>query len=703
MTMTKGKKQESDGIDCDLPLRSSTFMSDDEYVQVGSVLRKVDAGSDVVMVDPCERAQGRLTISQTPLGRMPRSLLTAFGLHEAVFDFFLREARPRCAHCAVPTTRSESLDRAHWPKDGYVAVVVDGVEESLSLEEQCELLDVERAVIDGMLIRKDDIAGREGDPVLTIASTSDRESVSTEIDRWFSRGGGALRLMRYPSRSERGVELQKIFRGWRCPSCGGSHALASRQLLEDAPPCQRCRGEGWLVVEDERLVACEDCDAFGRSTPLARYEVAGTLLKDAAQLTFQRMKESVLLSQDVEFTDLRSRLAALCDEGLAQYPIGTPISLLSTGERVLATIASARLSSLSDVELIVDGGGLGASSVWMDSLTRRNHPPRLRVLRPNSAAAEVVERSRSAERVITLREVVIGPLSIPTLSLDVGGLTVIQGEPGVGKSLLLKEISRRFSKRKKLAHLGSFGDLKRCYHIQVDSCESETVMGLLGISPRIAEQAARTRHARERGLSKDDFLPSRSRHRCDLCKGVPTLESDRCSQCDGSLFDRLVGDVVVNNVSFADLMRSSLARTAAVLWADDELIAVLDRVPEDLKTSLSLGGAARGLAPALRRFLSPLSAFGSILARKGALDGELVLVDAPFGTTASYQRVLIQCIKDLRSRGATIVCAGVPETLENIFSSVVRLRFVAEPQRDQGANRFLDIRMTRKSEVVLER
>lgn len=703
MTMTKGKKQESDGIDCDLPLRSSTFMSDDEYVQVGSVLRTVEAGRDVVLVDPSDSAQGRLAISQTPLGRMPHALLRIFGLHEAVFDLFLQEARPRCGHCGVPTTRSESLDRDHWPKDGYVAVVVDGVEESLSLEEQCELLDVERAVIDGMLVRKDDIAGREGEPVLTIASASDRESVSTEIERWLSRGGGPLRLMRYPSRSERGVELQKIFRGWRCSSCGESYPIASRPLLEDAPPCQRCRGEGWLLVEDDRLVACEDCDAFGRSTPLARYEVAGTLLKDAAQLTFQRVKECVALSQDVQFADLRARLAALCDEGLAHYPIGTPVPLLSNGERVLATIASARVSSLSDVELIVDGGALGASSAWVDSLIQRTHPPRFRVLRPHCADAEVVEGSRSAERVITLREVVIGPLSISTLSLDVGGMTVIQGDPGVGKSLLLAEISRRFSKRKKLAHLGSFGDLKRCYHIQVNSCEEETVMGLLGITRRIAEQAARTRHARERGLSKDDFVPSRSRHRCDLCKGVPTLQSEPCPQCDGSLFDRLVGDVVVNNVSFADLMRSSLVSAATVLWADDELIDVLDRVPEDLKASLSLGGAARGLAPALRRFLLPLGAFGSILARKGALDGELALVDAPFGTTASYQRVLIQCINDLRSRGATIVCAGVPETLENIFSSVVRLRFVAEPQRDQSSNRFLDIRMTRKSEVVRER
>lgn len=703
MTMTKGKKQERKGIDCDLPQRSFTCMSDDDYLRVGSGLSKVEAGRDVVMVAPSDRGQGRLAISQTPLGRMSRSLITAFGLHEAVFDFFLQEARPHCVDCDLVTTRSEALDDARWPEEGYVAVVVDGIEEGLSLEEQCELLDVERTVIEGMLVRKDDIDGREGEPVLTIASASDRQLISTEIERWLSRGGGTLRLMRYPSRSERGVELQKIFRGWRCPSCGGSHPLASRQLLEDSPPCARCRGEGWLVVEDDRFVACEDCDAFGRSTPLARYQVGATQLKDAARLTFHNLKEYVELSHGVEFSDLRSRLAALCDEGLSQYPIGAPLSLLSKGERVLATIASARLSALSDVELVVDGGDLGASNAWLDSLTQRNHISEVRVLRPNSATAEALPRARTTDRVITLREVRIGPLSIPTLSLDVGEMTVIQGEPGVGKSLLLGEISRRFSKRRKLPHLGSFGDLKRCHHIHADSFDGETVMELLGLAPKIAEQAARTRHARERGLSKDEFLPSGSRHRCDLCNGVPKLEGDRCSQCDGSLFDRLAGEVVVNNVSFADLMRSSLERTATVLWADDELIAVLDRVPEDLKTSLSLGDATRGLPPALRRFLSPLGAFGSIQARRGALDGDLVLVDAPFGTTAAYQLLLIQCIKDLRSRGATIVCAGVPETLENIFSSVVRLRFVTEPRRDPAAHRFLDIWMTRKSEVILER
>ena len=303
----------------------------------------------------------------------------------------------------------------------------------------------------------------------------------------------------------------------------------------------------------------------------------------------------------------------------------------------------------------------------------------------------------------TIRDVEVGTLSIPTLSLDVGGLTVMHGEPGVGKSLLLNEIARRFAKRNKLAHLGAFGALKRCHHIEAQSTEGTTVMGILGIAPFVAEQVARSRHAREQGLSKDDFLLPRSRHRCEQCKGTPSHDTVRCSVCDGGLFDRLAGGVVVNNLSLSDLMRSSLDQAGSVLWADDELSGILERVPQDLKSSLLLGDAAESLAPPLRRYLTVVGALAGILARKGSLDGDLVLVDVPFGTTSRYQRDIIQGINELRARGATIVCAGAPEALENLFSSVVRLKFIANPQRRERAHRFLDVRMTRKSEVCIER
>ena len=431
--------------------------------------------------------------------------------------------------------------------------------------------------------------------------------------------------------------------------------------------------------------------------------MSGTLLNDISQWTFQSLEEYLKRYSDTVSVDLLARVSNLCDEGFALYSIGMPVDLLSKSERSLATIASARLSALAEAELVVDAGALGVSHAWVNSVVRRNHLPAVRVVWPATTKATPVEASPAGAHIFTLRDVTVGPLSIPTVSFDVGSYTVVQGESGVGKSLLLQEIARRFAKRRKLAHLGSFGVLKRCHHIQVDSAEDDTVMELLGIAPFVAEQAARTRHARERGLSKEDFIVSRSRHRCDGCGGVPSLDNERCSMCDGGLFDRLVGSVVVNHLAFGDLVRGSLAQTGAVLWADDDLNAVLERVPQDVKGSLSLGGSARAVAPALRRFLSILGPLAGIVGRRGALEGDLVLIDVPFGTTEAYQRVVIQCINELRSRGATIVCAGVPEALENLFSSVVRLRFDTAPQREERAHRFLDRRMTRKSEIFIER
>lgn len=172
--------------------------------------------------------------------------------------------------------------------------------------------------------------------------------------------------------------------------------------------------------------------------------------------------------------------------------------------------------------------------------------------------------------------------------------------------------------------------------------------------------------------------------------------------CDGALFDRAVGEVVVNDLAFADLLRGSLARAGAELWAHDELSVVFGHLPEDLKISLSLSTPARGLSPAVRRFLSIVGPIARILAGPPSLKGELVLIDLPFGTTALYQDVVTQRIKELRARGGTIVCAGVPEALENLFSSVVRLRLISRPEGEERTRRFLDIRMTQKSECIID-
>jgi hypothetical protein len=437
---------------------------------------------------------------------------------------------------------------------------------------------------------------------------------------------------------------------------------------------------------------------------VARYEVAGTLLKDVSQLSFQGVREYLRQTSVAGVSELADRVECICDEGFALHPIASPVDYLSKGERVVATIASARISAISEVELVVDGGAIGASGALACSLSDRNHLPSLQVVWPMSPEGEPLSTASNERGVLTLRTVEIGPLGIPSISFGLGELTALQGDPGTGKSLLLAEIARRFAKRRKLAHLASFGALKRCSYLEADRDAEGTVMDLLGIEPLVAEQAARSRRARELGFLQDDFIRSRSKHRCASCGGVPAAaDEERCVVCDGALFDRAVGEVVINDLAFADLLRASLARASAALWSDDDLNVVFGHLPEGLKSSISLSTPARSLSPAVRRFLSIVGPLAQILAGQPSLKGELVLIDVPFGTTARYQDVVIQRIKELRARGGTIVCAGVPEALENIFSSVVRLRLIPRPTGEERTRRFLDIRMTQKSECVVDR
>ncbi len=704
--MTKGKQQDTEPSSGDIRLRRSTLMSDDGYAQLGSPLKQGErppSGREQVFVNPRPPLTCRLRIVSTPLGMMAPPLMATFGVDEALIDLFLQGAQPRCSRCHEVAQRSDSLDPNRWPSDGYVAIVVDGIEAQFPLEEQCELLDAERAVIDGHLVRREDIAGREGEPVLNLQAASQFSQIAREVELWLSRGGAPIRLMHYPSRHEAGSEIQKLFKEWRCARCGEAYPIASRQRIEDAPPCTRCRGEGWLLVENDRFLACEDCDAFGRVSDVAHYEVAGTLLKDVSQLSFQGVRDYLRETPVAGMSELAARVECICEEGFALYPIASPVDYLSKGERVVATIASARLSAISEVDLVVDGGAIGAPGSWCASLSERNHLPSLKLVRPTNSVCERLSPALEEGGILTLRDVEIGPFGIPSISFAVGELSTVQGAPGTGKSLLLAEIARRFSKRKKLAHLASFGALKRCSHLEAERDGEGTVMDLLGIASLVAEQAARSRRARELGLLKDDFIRAGSKHRCASCGGVPALDEERCGVCDGALFDRAVGEVVVNDLAFADLLRGPLTCASAALWADDELSVVFGHLPEELKSSVSLSTPARALSPAVRRFLSIVGPLARILAGPNSLKGELVLIDVPFGTTAPYQDIVIQRIKDLRARGGTIVCAGVPEALENLFSSVVRLRLIPRPTSEERTRRFLDIRMTPKSECIVDR
>jgi excinuclease UvrABC ATPase subunit len=380
-----------------------------------------------------------------------------------------------------------------------------------------------------------------------------------------------------------------------------------------------------------------------------------------------------------------------------------PRDLLSKGERALLTLISAKISGLSGTTLAIDQGDIGLDSETLSAVLKGGKEPRSLLIAPKWVEARSDNPALASDAEVTLRDVERGPLQAESLTFDIGGLVMIKGGIGTGKSLLLDEIQRRFVKRRKLGHLASFGVLKKSFLVRATDSPAGVVCDLLGVEQEIAAEAARMRQAQERGLTEADFLLASSKHRCSGCKkGYNGLES-RCPDCDGTLFDAHVATVLVNGVRYGDLMRQSLKEVSQSLWSNDVITSLLKELPETLLNSLSLGAPVSECDPSIRRFLSVFAALHVGRICQGDVRNALFLIDNPFGVAPSYQSLMLRCIRGLSREGATIVCAGVPEALESIFSSVIRLSVVGDTRWEGSHSRFFDTRMGRRVELCIDR
>ena len=651
-----------------------------------------------MQVSPRSGAGERLKIRHTALGALAPTLLEAMGLQEIVWDAVISKARPRCERCNILAERSEAIDSTLWPSQGYVALVVHGIDDSISLREQCELSGFDRAVVSGRLVRVEDLGDEEGEPVLRLLSVSERADAERVLEEWFSRGGVTVRLQHFVSREAQGTELQKVFRSWRCPHCSQSFAILSAQALEESESCQRCRGEGWLLIEDDRLVACEDCDGFGKVTHFSRYEFLERRLTSTASLPLSRVLPEI--KEEIPGTEAR-RLEILSETGLGSYPIGVPEALLSRGERILATLASVQISKPHSL-LVVVAGADGESERIVSAVSALG-PDRAKIVSPLSWAPEHSPALTSSEEIFTVRDVTRGPLSVPSLSFTRGALTVVQGEPGAGKTLLLREIYKRFAKRKKLAHLSSFGSLRKCLVVENPNSPRGIVLDLLGLGPDFAAEVAKTRGAKERGIVEADLLTASSKNLCGHCRDGTEVFVDQCPVCGGGIFDSRVGSLLVGKMSVSEILRRPLSEVVSVLSLNDSVMAVLSKIPQEVRCSLTLGTPVLSLEPALRAFLVTISVLGRCMGLGSNPKETLLLMDRPLSTTASFQKLILDSMVEFVGAGGTLICAAVPKALEKVASSVIRLVPSAEEQPTPSSERFFDLRMSRRVSVRVER
>ena len=660
----------------------------------------------LLVVSPSPVSPEVAPLRRTPFGVLPHSLLHALGLAEGLCEHVISHLTPRCSQCNCLATPPAAVEQLSLPHGGVIAVSVVDQDDAVSLHERCEWLGSERAVIGGRLIRVEDLTSDDGEPVLAIVPSEEYQRVHHEVSRWFGRGGGAVRLTHFTTREGSGKEVSLLVGRWSCSRCFRQFAEPARATLDEAPGCATCKGSGWLNDISTRLIACRDCDGFGVQTEIARYEFHGVPLSHIAALSFSEFMASATSLH----LSVREQLQLVVAGGFGGYPIGAPVGLLSQGERALLSVVCGELSRFSGVNYLIDAA-LGCGEVG-SSPTRPNSS-RTSLLRPEvSGTVELKRRlpGGTGGVDVVLRDIRQGCLHVAEVRFPVGGLTALVGPSGSGKSLLLSLVAERFAKRRKLAHLGSFGELKRCSLVCAEVSSGQTVLEALGLAEEFAHEIARTRAAQELGITQQDLVLPRSRYRCPSCL-AGTSPGEQCADCLGVLYDWRIAGLVVAGRTVGELLTTPLGHLGELPWASGVIAYMMRSYPGAIVSALTLSTQLSELTRPLQRFLAVwggLARVASVADRsKGraakavlALAGELVLVDGPRVMPLTERQLLEKMLIEINGMGATILYADVPESLEFSCDCVIHLAVREGSAQQRMGEQYLDARYARLSTIA---
>jgi len=697
----------------DLQKLDLSSLTGDEYVRVLSWCESVPQTMrqhGYIVVAPAVAADS-IRMHRTEVGTAPRSVVGVLGLFDHVIDYIIRNLKPRCAQCECDAVEPKTLESYRVPTTGVIALSVVDSDSDVPLRERVELLGVERAYVDGYLVSATDLLHQKGEPVLCATAAPAIQQVKETADHWFARGGKELRVLHYSSRTSEGSELGTIYNSWSCPHCRRLLPTVSRARALDAPKCTTCRGEGWILAggrdDGQRWLACRECDGLGFCADFSGYNFHGVKLSQSLVFSFAELRD--LVAQESPGDEIVPLLSEVCTAGLGPYPLGTVYDLCSPGERMLIAVAQLRLARLEADGCLLDGAygdlsGLSSTSSSGHALS----VTRLGV-RPGRASLPRLEVAHDAQRIV-IRDVHHGPLCIDEVTFPRGTVTAICGPVGSGKSLLLSILSKRFSQRRKRAHVASFGNMQRCWFAD-GLCDSKgALLSVLDLEKDLANEIAGTRRAKELGILADDLQLPRSKYRCEECLGGEIFRvGEVCATCQGALYDWRVAELPLLGATVGEIVRAPMSQVVAKPWSDSGAEAVFGVLADLGVDELSLGAQAIEISLALRRTLK----IAALLARVGSsgppqksrarstdLTNHLVLLDGPRVLPGKYEEIIGRLLHGLSQRGATILYVSIPEGLESCCQSVLRLEWCARDLRAQAASSYLDQRFARESRVV---
>lgn len=666
-------------------------LDDEEYRQFTT---PSITGEQTTAVEPVVFLQSfknpRVSISRTPLGAGPLSIVELFGLHNELFSAFVRVAVVRCMTCNEPMDSPQDFKLARLPEAGYIALSVEKPKESISLRGHCELLGAIRGVVGRRLVRVSDDESQRGAPVIALGTVAELERIRKEAIQWWEHGGGAVTLWHFTERSAQGEVLCTATNQWRCATCETTEAPLDRDRIDTESDCSVCKGRGIVSPRGLDDAVCADCCGVGRISRLGRYFIGDVSLQDLRACSFLECQEMIVSEEPFS-----QKLMRIDQMGFGSYPLATPVSWLSPGERNLATMVCAHLSGMDAISFRVDG----AETCVAEKALRERFGRQATLIRTKAPAVKARKEGelilKGKEPAVVLRDLMEFGIVGEKLLIHKDSLTSIEGESGCGKSQLLRALQERFRRRKATGSRDDFNGIQKCHLIDTcDVTKHQTVLEALGLDELLAVEIASKRESQKLGVVFSELILRQSRYKCGACldkENVGASSKAMCSVCEGSRYDRIIADISCGGVLLRDIMTRPCSQLWDVAWRSEEFAALADMLKHTCFDEISLGDLLCDSSPLDRRFLALFGALmrfrlrgGDSLARGQKRSKPLlILVDGPYILYSGHVEVLKNVVKSLCDEGHTIVYAGMPKALEFPGMSVIRLRSQSRPRKER--------------------
>lgn len=403
------------------------------------------------------------------------------------------------------------------------------------------------------------------------------------------------------------------------------------------------------------------------------------------------------------------------EHGIAHLPLWRPVGELAHGEQLLLSIAAGLIGGLSGVLYVVVAplsglhpdtrarvaGGLrrllasgssvvavdGAESAreWADEVLEIGSPQALSQPAKVDAgsAVPIVHEDVIGVVVEAAPGASCGPVPPgPALAVPLGGLAVLSGPTGAGKTALLGLVRAALARpaRRGPRAVRAPG-IKRCVDISVEigaaAGERTVLLEWLGAMRPLARLLAASPTAQEQKLSAEAFLLERAGGRCSACEGRGVIRHRldvvddlllTCPRCEGRRFGDAALQATARGLTVAEVLAMTVREGEAHYGRERTVHA-------PLAEALRCGLGARALGDPV----DDLERAERLLARLArhavqARSGDLFLVDRPLaGCRESEASCLARALRRLCTRGATVIAAEAGGGLASVTDVEIQL------------------------------